>query len=766
MKRTFVQFKKNQQRIGSSFLRRMRLTCPLIACVAVIASPTVRAGTVLKDSFASNPPSTKSFVDLTAADLAKPLQFVVTLKMRNLQELQERVGKGEVISESEMAAKYFPLDSDYQAVSNWLKSQGLTVQPKTAGGTSILVSGNIAQLQSALTVVFGKVNANGETFISASNAPTVPDTLAPAIQGFLGLQPEIRYYAHSAPTNTPPTSPSAAVPASPPASDVGTQGGGSSTTPQASNSYGGTGGYKIGDIQNVYNAANLNLNGTGQTIAIIIDDFPTQSDLNTFWQQNGLGNTAPSFVPVLVNGGPSQTQHSVDQLEATLDVSWASGIAPGATIRLYEVRDLGQESLYAAYQQVYNDAAAGKVNILSLSYGANEALYTSDGNNGVAQNALLYPSDNVQMTNIASRGVTIFVSSGDGGSRPAGPYNPAAPTAPETPASATNVVAVGGTTLNVQSGTDTIASETGWTIHSYPLYGNEVLGSGGGISGHGQTQNSGNSIGSWQKNYTGNYSQTARCVPDISLVADPYTPGSLAITGTYYNRSTGQQQGTWSSANLANGTSWATPTWAGFCARINQARANSGKQAALGGSLTSAFYTTLAPVGGLLRDITSGDPTAPPGGDVADYSVTSGYDLVTGLGVPNNLARIAHTLTAPFFTNESDVGNTYYYLTLPNGNLFGYYSANGPGYTFPLIYHQDMGFEYIFNAGDSGNGIYMYDYTTKHFFYTSQSFPFPYIYDFTLKTVLYYYPDPNKSQDYTTNPRYFYNFNTKSIITQ
>ena len=118
--------------------------------------------------------------------------------------------------------------------------------------------------------------------------------------------------------------------------------------------------------------------------------------------------------------------------------------------------------------------------------------------------------------------------------------------------------------------------------------------------------------------------------------------------------------------------------------------------------------------------------------------------------------------TAAFFMGEIPLGNGVYYLQLPNGNVFGYYSY----LTDPrFIYHFDMGYEYWFDANDGHNGIFFYDFMSNHFFYTSPSFPFPFLYDFSLNTVLYYFPDPNHPGHYTTNPRYFYNFATGQIIT-
>ena len=104
------------------------------------------------------------------------------------------------------------------------------------------------------------------------------------------------------------------------------------------------------------------------------------------------------------------------------------------------------------------------------------------------------------------------------------------------------------------------------------------------------------------------------------------------------------------------------------------------------------------------------------------------------------------------------------YLSFPNGNFFGYYSyLADPKY----IYHFDLGYEYVFDANDGQSGVYLYDFASNTFFYTSPTFGFPYLYDFTLNAVLYYYPDPNNVGRYNTGgTRYFYNFATGQIITK
>ena len=115
-----------------------------------------------------------------------------------------------------------------------------------------------------------------------------------------------------------------------------------------------------------------------------------------------------------------------------------------------------------------------------------------------------------------------------------------------------------------------------------------------------------------------------------------------------------------------------------------------------------------------------------------------------------------------FFAGEAALSNGVYYLALPNGNPFGYYSyLTDQNY----IYHFDLGYEYLIDANDGKGGIYLYDFASSHWWYTGREYPFPYVYDFTLSAVLYYYPDANNQGHYTTNPRYFYDFGTGSIIT-
>ena len=134
-------------------------------------------------------------------------------------------------------------------------------------------------------------------------------------------------------------------------------------------------------------------------------------------------------------------------------------------------------------------------------------------------------------------------------------------------------------------------------------------------------------------------------------------------------------------------------------------------------------------------------------------------------GTFNNAAgnlELVSTQRAPFFDGSVALSNGFYYLKFADGVPFGYYNFN---FT-PYLYHQDLGFEYPFDAADGAGGIYLYDFTAKTFWYTSSAL-FPYLYDFTLNSWLYYYPNPNDPDRYNTNGvRYFYDFNLGRVITR
>ena len=147
-------------------------------------------------------------------------------------------------------------------------------------------------------------------------------------------------------------------------------------------------------------------------------------------------------------------------------------------------------------------------------------------------------------------------------------------------------------------------------------------------------------------------------------------------------------------------------------------------------------------------------------GDGTFYGLTKlGGDEDTG-----TFFKLVVSTQPAFFAGEVPLGNGVYFLAFPGGNYFGFYSfLSEPGY----LYHFDLGYEYVIDAADGQSGVYLYDFASQDFFYTSPGFPFPYLYDFGLQSVIYYFPDPNNAGHYNTDGvRYFYVFNTGQIISK
>lgn len=316
--------------------------------------------------------------------------------------------------------------------------------------------------------------------------------------------------------------------------------------------------------------------GAGQTIAIV-DAYHTPTalnDLKLFDKQFNIPDP-PTFKVVSQTGstialppadpaGPGNPQGNWEA-EALLDIQWAHAIAPGADILLVEADDSSPANLTAA---VAFAASQPGVSVVSMSFGGGETLLDTSSNS-------------IFTTPSGHTGVTFVAATGDSGA-PGG-----------FPAFSPNVLAVGGTTLNLDA-QGNITSETGWS------------GSGGGISQF-QAQPA------FQVGIV-SQSATRRTIPDVSFDADPST--GVPVYDTYNN----SPASPWSQVG---GTSYAAPAWAGLIAIANQGRALAGKAALDGASQTIPTLYQLPAAD--YRDILTGSN---------GFNAVVGYDLVTGRGSP------------------------------------------------------------------------------------------------------------------------------------
>jgi kumamolisin len=492
-----------------------------------------------------------------SVDKSQDMHLIFSLNMDPAlqKELEDKVAAGQTVSPAELKQKYVPDQANIDALVTWLKAQGFTITRISPNGTAIYASAPIQTIEQSLQVTMVSVTRNGIAYTAANNAPSLPAEVAQSVHAIIGLQPFRLANKHRR----------APQPLAATAAGTGT-----------------TNGYLVSQILKAYNADGLGVTGNGQTIAILINTFAADSDLTAFWTQNNITANLSQIQKINVTNANLPAPED----EETLDTEWASGIAPGATIRVYAAASLNFVDLDTAIDSILEDTATiPGMRQLSISLGLGETFM--GGPQGVAA------TGHQKFLRLAAAGVNVFVSSGDAGSNPDNTgQSPVGPLQVEYAASDPSVIAVGGTTL-VLAPDGSVASETGWAA-------------GGG----------GKSIffprPSWQINT--NDAGTMRLVPDVSCTADPSDGANLVLNGK---------------SIVIGGTSWAAPVWAGFCALINEARGNAGKP------FLPFLNPLLYPLQGTpaFRDITTGTNGA--------YSAGTGYDMVTGLGVPNVAALIS-----------------------------------------------------------------------------------------------------------------------------
>ena len=204
---------------------------------------------------------------------------------------------------------------------------------------------------------------------------------------------------------------------------------------------------------------------------------------------------------------------------------------PGAQIVLVEANSQSLADLMAS---VATAAGQPSVSVVSMSWGFAEGQAVFAADEAAYDSAFNVP------------GVTFVASTGDYGASD-----------PEYPAFSPNVVAVGGTSLTLNTD-NSYNSETGWGYYSSAA--GASIGSGGGISLYEPEP-------AYQQ---GVQSTGSRTTPDVSLVADPATGAWIADT---YNVDPSNP------FEVVGGTSLSAPAWAGLLALVNQGSAAAGGSA-------------------------------------------------------------------------------------------------------------------------------------------------------------------------------------------
>ncbi|HEX3896658.1 MAG TPA: Ig-like domain repeat protein [Rudaea sp.] len=589
------------------------------------------------------------------------------------------------ITPDEFGAALGVADADIRQVTDWLSSQGFTVEQIAPGKRFIQFSGSSGQVEAAFQTEMHRFSIDGQNHISNSTDLTVPEALRPVIAGVPTLND---FFKTSNMKNVHTLS-----------STAGSFTGKASWVDQAQAPFsvpdytnGTTHFVGAGDFAMIYNTAPLltaGNDGTGVTIGVIGRTDIALADVQIYREFFQLKNNDPVFVVV----GEDPGVVPGDDGESDLDVEVSGGAAPGATVKFITSRatlvtdGVDLSAMYAVQNNL--------TDVISESYGQCEANFSQ-----VADSFYVN-----LWAQAAAQGQSVFVSSGDNG--PAG-CDSASSTfasfgyAVSALASSPYNVAVGGTifadttggpwwgTTATQSPPFTSAlgyiPETPW---------NEAKGSGavgaadlwsgsGGISAYIATP-------SWQQGFgvpatdpaytgTGAFSTPAvpfvpgphRYLPDVSMAAAAQHDGTLYCSEGICQLSS---TGTIVNAGIVGGTSVAAPTMAGVQALIDQF--NGGRQGQpnyvyyslanaqhLAGLNCASNSSTLDP-NCAFRDVATGNTlicanSACTTANKIGWSAGAGYDLATGLGSPNAnmLATLWSSVTFNSTTTTLDLSQT------------------------------------------------------------------------------------------------------------
>jgi len=327
-----------------------------------------------------------------------------------------------------------------------------------------------------------------------------------------------------------------------------------------------------------------NYEGHYQAVASFLEEWFTDTDIQTFWDYFGVDSVELTRVPSFQPSGYGD--------EAELDIEYITSTGNGIDTYIWDIED----DLYfisLIQQMIDSDTQAS---VISMSYGGDEQ------SNGYSY----CTRANIEFAKIGLSGVTALASSGDDGvtgdsEQCTDEYYPS------FPASSPYVVAIGGTTGgSVVSNVDESTGEVGW------------VDSGGGFSVFFDRQ-------SWQDAAVEQYFATAshlpdsskynangRAYPDISAQAVSFI---ICVDSEYWS---------------VSGTSCSCPSVAGMISLINDIRLQNGKSRL--GWLVPSLYALLNDESYYFNDVVQGYNLGCANDDYVAFSTNSGWDPVTGLG--------------------------------------------------------------------------------------------------------------------------------------
>jgi subtilase family serine protease len=512
-----------------------------------------------------------------ALAFSHPMHIVVTLKLRNEQQLDQYMSKPgfKPLTSDEFNATYAPTAQQAQAVADYLTRAGFSNVKIAANHALVEADGHADTAQAAFNTSFVHVKTHDGRDAFANNSPVqIPASLQGTVNAVLGMQNVhiSRVYAKRLNPNVVHPLAGSAV------------------------------GHQPSDFPVIYGASGM--------AAVTSPLAGSISSGNLSNVKSDLKSTFPN-VTVTIKGPNAGSSTSGDG-EWDLDSQDILAMTGQTSYYFYNANSLSDADL----QTVYNDVVSDNLlKAIDVSLGECE---TDARSSGAAS------SNDTTFKQAAAQGQTFFVSSGDSGADECGNGG----VVPSWPASSQYVTAVGGTELYTSPNT-TWQSETVW---------NNLSSNEGATGGSPSTFEP---IPSWQKGVAGITNQTYRGVPDIAFDASPVSGALVTVDGQPNQQIGGTSlaaplaAGMWARVLQAKGTSlgFASPVLyqiaqsssSNYAAAFHDVTSgnNSGESAATGWDYTTGWGSVIT---SQLSNLASGGSSG--GGPVASFT-----DSVSGLTV-------------------------------------------------------------------------------------------------------------------------------------
>ncbi len=572
-----------------------------------------------------------------AAPLAanRSLNLTLQLPQRNAALANTLLARGTTLSPAQYATLFGANTAQVARVTAWAKSQGLTVESVSRTSSQVVVRGTTSRVNKAFGVSMRSARHGSVSGYAAQGTPTAPTALGlTGVSGLTALHkmtPQHKVGAAGLHKSVRPATKKVAPRAS------GTDGSvecadywGDHLYPSA-HKYSIESNYLCGyipqDLVAMYRVS-ATYTKAAPSLGILLwnDDTQVQTLTNQYMTQVGYPQlTKYSKLVTAPNANDKQCDNS--PIEQDLDVQSSHSLAPNAAIRYYGAASCFDTDLTTQLQKAVDEH---KVSTINMSFGT-----PSDVGMSAAEKAAW----DRPLRQAALTGISAFAATGDAGDNS---FHQSGKASVGYPATNEYLTAVGGTSVGMRQD-GSFATVAAWEnryfaqpdpskavytdvtnqIASQP--GSDIEGGGGGVSATWAQP-------SWQKGKVKG-STTKRVVPDISAVANSFTPFTVHTTdgGEVVYGGVG-------------GTSLASPVVAalvGIAKATNKATIGNfaPKLYSMG---ASAISDVNAPNKSGVAYPTDGD-TYVIGMDAKPESLVSGpgWDNATGLGTPNGAGFLA-----------------------------------------------------------------------------------------------------------------------------